>query len=129
MRTEQQIIAEELAKHGVTPKSSTPVNTDVEEVKPKAMSPQAATKAKVEPKVTSAVEPKKTKVSIQLTDEEVAGLSREANLLGITWQDHLGTLVLEMLDKRVAKTLITGPSYATKKITGPSKIGGHYLGA
>ena len=141
MKTEQQIIAEELAKHGVTPaaQSAAPKQTtpaDVEEVKPKAMSPKSVTKA--EPKVTSAVEPrssvkttdsKKTKVTVQLTDAEVGGLTREANLLGQTWQEHFGTLVLEMLDKRVAKTLITGPSYATKKVTGPSKIGGHYFGA
>lgn len=93
------------------------------------MSPKAATKAKAEPKVTSAVEPKKTKVTIQLTDAEVQGLTREANLLGITWQTHLGDLVMETLSSRVAKSLITGPSYAAKKITGPSKIGGHYLGA
>ena len=125
--TEAELIQQELAKHGVTPKSATPA--DVEKVEPKAMSPKAATKGKAEPKVTSAVEPKKTKVTVQLTDTEVAGLTREANLLNITWQDHFGTLVLEMLDKRVAKTLISGPSYAAKKITGPSKIGGHYLGA
>ncbi len=123
MKTEQQIIAEELAKHGVTPKQTTPApSADVKEVKPKA-------KAKAEPTVTSAVEPKKTKVTVQLTDAEVAGLTRESNLLNITWQEHFGTLVLEMLDKRVAKTLITGPSYAAKKVTGPSHLGGHYLGA
>ncbi len=120
MKTEQQIIAEELAKHGVTPKQTTPA--DVKKVEPKV-------KPEPEPKVVSAVEPKKTKVTVQLTDAEVAGLTRESNLLNITWQEHFGTLVLEMLDKRVAKTLITGPSYAAKKITGPSKIGGHYLGA
>ena len=120
MKTEQQIIAEELAKHGVTPKEVTPKQTTavVKESKPKA-----------EPTVTSAVEPKKTKVTVQLTDAEVAGLTRESNLLNITWQEHFGTLVLEMLDKRVAKTLITGPSYAAKKVTGPSHLGGHYLGA
>ena len=122
MKTEQQIIQEELAKHGVTPKQTTPA--DVEKVAPKAKA-----KAKAEPKVVSAVEPQKTDVTISLTQAEIAGLTREANLLGITWQTHLGDLVMETLSSRVAKTLINGPSYAAKKITGPSKIAGHYLGA
>ncbi len=120
--TEAELIQQELAKHGVTPKQTTPA--DVDEVKPKAKA-----KPKAAPKVVSAIEPQKTDVTISLTEAEVAGLTREANLLGITWQDHFGTLVLEMLDKRVAKTLITGPSYAAKKVTGPSNLGGHYFGS
>ncbi len=119
MKTENQIIQEELAKHGVTPKSSTPADVK-KESKPKT---------KVEPEVVSAVEPKKTDVTISLTEAEIAGLTREANLIGITWQTHLGDLVMETLSSRVAKTLITGPSYAAKKVTGPSNLGGHYLGA
>ena len=120
--TEFDIIQQELAKHGKVPATAKPATTAAKKVAP------VEEKTKPEPKVVSAVEPKKTKVTVQLTDQEVAGLTRESNLLGQTWQEHFGTLVLEMLDKRVAKTLISGPSYSTKKVTGPSQFGAHFNG-
>ena len=123
MKTEKQIIAEELAKHGVKPVSAK------EESQPEGVPEPVKAEVRLpSPEITSTVEPKKTKVTLHLTDAEVAGLTREAKLIGITWETHLGDLVMELLDKRVAKTLINGPSFASKRITGPSKIGAHYLG-
>lgn len=125
MKTEKQIIAEELAKHGVKP-----VSKEESQPEPSVGAPEPLAEVRLPtPEITSVVEPKKTKVTLQLTDQEVAGLTREAKLIGITWETHLGDLVMELLDKRVAKTLINAPSFATKRITGPSKIGGHYLGS
>ena len=130
MKSNEQIIAEELAKHGKVPVSK-PATTAA-----KRSAPVEEKKPKTEPKVVSAVagtaapvEPQKTDVTISLTEAEIAGLTREANLLGITWQTHLGDLVMETLSARVAKSLITGPSYASKKVTGPSQFGAHFNGA
>ena len=71
---------------------------------------------------------KMTKVTLQLTAAEVAGLEREAAALGVKWQTHLLSLVQGLLTERVGVSLITGPSFASKKIRGATNYGGSKFG-
>lgn len=125
--TEQEIIQKELEKHGVTPvKEQTPtVAKNVAPVKEEKKKEPSKTTSKV----TASSKNKEHQVTLQLSQAEVDGLEREARLLGISWQDHLGDIVMNTLDSRVAKQLITGPSFAAKQVRGPSNIGTHYHGA
>ena len=123
--TEQELIQKELEKHGVKP---------VKEQTPTVAKKVAPVETKKEPskttsKVTASSKNKEHQVTLQLSQAEVDGLEREARLLGISWQDHLGDIVMNTLDSRVAKQLITGPSFAAKQVRGPSNIGTHYHGA
>ena len=117
MKTEQQIIAEELAKHGVKPievKTTKPEPALVETNEINLYEPTKEDK-EVEELIQKIDKPKK--VSISLTPAEVAGLEREARVLGLDWKTHLQNLIQDLLTQRTGKTLISKPSWGAK-ITG-----------
>ncbi len=120
MKTEQQIIAEELQKHGVKPIEKKPTKPEPALVETREVELYKETEddKEVEKLIKTIDKPKK--VSISLTPAEVAGLEREARVLGLDWKTHLQNLIQDLLTQRTGKTLISSPSWSSGKITGAS---------
>ena len=112
LSSNDQVIQQELAKHGITP-TIEPAPTDAAHV---------VIEKEIEAKIKEAEKP--SKVTLSLTYAERQALEREARALGIDYKQHLLSLVQELLNDRVGKTLITGPSFAAKKIRGASNYSG-----
>lgn len=117
MKTEQQIIAEELAKHGVKPIEVKTTKPDPALVETNEINLYEPTKEDEELETLIKEVEKPKKVSITLTNAECSALEREARVLDITWKEHLQSLIQDLLSQRVGKTTISGPSWGNK-ITG-----------
>ena len=66
---------------------------------------------------------KTTNFAMRLSFQEVAYLKRAASVLDLDWQAFLKNQIREkVLDRsgHIAEPLITGPSFASKRILGPS---------
>ena len=60
-------------------------------------------------------------VTIKLSSVQLARIQREASILNIEWKEYFSKLVSEkILDVNVGAAVISKPSFATAKITGPS---------
>ena len=117
MKSEATIIAEELAKHGVKPIEKKPSPKEVAPVETREVELYKETKddKEVENLIKTIDKPKK--VSLNLSPAEVAGLEREARVLGLDWKSHLQNLIQDLLTQRTGKTLISKPSWGNK-VTG-----------
>jgi hypothetical protein len=66
---------------------------------------------------------KTSSFTMRLSFQEVAYLKRAASVLDLDWQEFLKNQIREkVLDRsgHIAEPLITGPSFAAKRILGPS---------
>lgn len=66
--------------------------------------------------------------TMKLTAPQLMRVKREAESVDLDWKAYLTGKVIDMLESRIGKPTITGPSFFGKsvaqKITGPSNWGG-----
>ena len=100
MKSEATIIAEELKKHGVQPieKKPSPKEVALVETREVKLYKETEDDKELETLIQKIDKPKK--VSISLTPAEVAGLEREARVLGLDWKSHLQNLIQDLLTQR-----------------------------
>jgi predicted DNA binding CopG/RHH family protein len=115
----KDLITQELEKHGIKPN---PQKQTITDAKSSATVLEKAEQDEIEQLIQEHEAPKpKKRVVVELTEDEISHLKRQADNLGIDWKTHFHHLIYEaVFKKRIGESYINTPSQYRETITAPS---------